>query len=175
MRRSTGILAATRHVAVTLTLALTAGAVQAAPLCAPASAAKDVEAVVRGWFGAFARNDYQAGYGLQASGFYAYDNGQRYDGTTLGELLRTAKASGLKVEWNLGPVDVHAGCDEAWAAWVNKGSAGAPGAVEPVTWLESAGLRYQDGRWRMEFLNSSRVPPPNPSPASQTGRRRQRG
>jgi hypothetical protein len=171
-----------RCLAIPLALAavLAAGAAQAAPqaapICAPASAAKDVEAVVRGWFGAFGRNDYQAGYALQAPGFYAYDNGQRYDGTTLGELLRTAKASGLKVEWNIGAVDVHAGCDEAWAAWVNKGSAGAPGAVEPVTWLESAGLRYQDGHWRMEFLNSSRVPPPNQSPASQPARgRHQRG
>jgi hypothetical protein len=166
-----------RRVAVTLALAaaLTAGAAQAAPVCAPAGAAKDVEAVVRGWFSAFERNDYPAGLALQTPGFYAYDNGHRLDGAALGDLLRTAKAAGFKVEWNIGPVDVHPGCDEAWAAWVNKGSAGASGAVEPVTWLESAGLRYLDGHWRMEFLNSSRVPPPNQAPAAEPGRRRQRG
>ena len=170
------------HVVITLALAaaLTAGAARAAPqatpVCAPVNAAKDVEAVVRGWFGAFGRNDYPAGYALQAPGFYTYDNGQRLDGTALGDLLRTAKAAGFKVEWNIGAVDVHAGCDEAWAAWVNKGSSGSSGAVEPVTWLESAGLRYQDGRWRMEFLNSSRVPPPNQNPAAQPARgRHQRG
>jgi hypothetical protein len=136
-----------------------------------------VEAVVRGWFAAFDRNDYPAGYALQAPGFYAYDNGQRYDGTTLGELLRTAKGQGVKVEWNLGAVDVHAGCDEAWAAWVNKGSSGSSGAMQPVTWLESAGLRYQDGHWRMEFLHSGRVPAaPTQSPAAQpTHGRHQRG
>jgi hypothetical protein len=138
----------------------TAGAVEAAPRCAPPGAAKDVEAAVRGWFGAFAREDYVAGYALQAPGFYAYDNGKRFDGTALGELLRGAKASGTRVEWNLGDVDVHVGCDQAWAAWVNRGASGKAGAMAPVTWLESAVLSYQDGRWRMAFLHSGRVAPP---------------
>lgn len=173
--------------ALMLAVTLLTGAAQAAPAatpavapaatiaCAPASAPKDVEAVVRGWFGAFERNDYQGAFALQTPGFYAFDNGQRFDGTVLGELLRAAKASGTRVEWNLGAIDVHAGCDEAWAAWVNKGAAGGPGALAPVTWLESAGLRYQDGHWRMEFLNSGRVPPPNQNNASQPGQgRRQR-
>ncbi|WP_293385603.1 nuclear transport factor 2 family protein [Phenylobacterium sp.] len=148
-----------------LTLALVvcavAGVARAAPTCAPRGASKDVEAVVRGWFGAFARDDYAAGYALQAPGFYAYDNGKRFDGTALGELLRGAKASGTRVEWNIGKVDVHLSCDLAWAAWVNTGASGkAGGAMAPVTWLESAVLRYQDGRWRMEFLHSGRVAPP---------------
>ena len=136
-----------------------AGAVEAAPKCAPPGAAKDVEATVRGWFGAFAHDDYAAGYALQTPGFYAYDNGKRFDGTALGELLRGAKASGTRVEWNLGTVDVHLGCDQAWAAWVNTGASGKAGAMAPVTWLESAVLSYRDGRWRMAFLHSGRVAP----------------
>ena len=138
----------------------TAGAVEAAPRCAPPGAAKDVEAAVRGWFSAFAREDYAAGYGLQAPGFYAYDGGKRYDGTALGELLRGAKASGRRVEWNLHDMDVHVACNEAWAAWVNTGAAGKAGAMQPVAWLESMVLRYADGRWRVEFLHSDRVREP---------------
>jgi hypothetical protein len=143
-----------------LAIGLTASAAHAASKCAAPGAAKDVEAAVRGWFGAFARDDYAAGYALQTPGFYAFDNGKRFDGTALGELLRGAKASGTRVEWNLGDVDVHVGCDQAWAAWVNKGASGKAGAMAPVTWLESAVLRYEGGRWRMEFLHSGRVAPP---------------
>ena len=88
----------------------------------------------------------RAGYALQAPGFYAYDGGERYDGTALGELLRGVKAEGTRVEWNLHDVDVHVACDQAWAAWVNSGAGGKPGAMQPVTWLESMVLRYQAGR-----------------------------
>jgi hypothetical protein len=146
--------------ALALAAALAAGSAQAAPSCAPPGAAKDVEAAVRGWFGAFARDDYSAGYALQTPGFYAYDNGKRFDGTALGELLRGVKASGARVEWNLGDIDVHVGCDQAWAAWVNRGASGKAGAMAPVTWLESAVLSYRDGHWRLEFLHSGRVAPP---------------
>lgn len=138
---------------------LLASVAQAAPACAPTGATKDVEAVVRGWFAAFARDDFPAGYALQTPGFYAYDGGKRYDGTALGELVRSAHASGAKIEWNPGDLDVHLACDQAWAAWVNKGAVGKPGAMAPVTWLESAVLGYRDGRWRMEFLHSDRVAP----------------
>jgi hypothetical protein len=144
-----------------LAAALLASSVQAAPACAPPGAAKAVEAAVRGWFAAFAHDDFKTGYGLQAPGFYAYDGGKRYDGPALGELIRGAHASGVRIEWNVGPLDVHPGCDQAWAAWVNNGSVGKPGAMQPVTWLESAVLAYRDGRWRMEFLHSDRVAPPS--------------
>ena len=120
--------------------ALAAGGAQAGPKCARPGAAKDVEAAVRGWFAAFAREDYAAGYALQAPGFYAYDGGKRFNGTELGELLRTAKAAGSRVEWNLHDLDVHVACDQ-----------------QPVTWLESMVLGYADGRWRVEFLHSDRV------------------
>jgi hypothetical protein len=137
--------------------ALAAGCAQAAPSCAPPGAAKDVEAAVRGWFSAFARKDYAAGYALQAPGFYAYDGGERYKGDELGVLLKTAQTGGTRFEWNLHDMDVHLACDQAWAAWVNTGAVGKPGAMQPITWLESMVLRYADGRWRIEFLHSDRA------------------
>jgi hypothetical protein len=147
-----------------LTLALAAGFIaggaHTAPACAPPGAAKDVETAVRGWFGAFVHDDYAAAYALQAQGFYAYDGGERYDGTALGELLRKLKAGGTRLEWRLHDMDVHVACDRAWAAWVNTGAAGTAGAMQPVTWLESMTLRYGGGRWRIEFLHSDRAKTP---------------
>ena len=150
-----------RHAIVVLAAvaALCAGGAGAAPRCAPPGDSKAVEAAVRGWFAAFAREDYAAGYALQAPGFYAYDGGKRYDGAALGELLRGAKAGGVRIEWNLHDVDVHLSCDQAWAAWVNTGAGGNPGAMQPITWLESMVLSYREGRWRIDFLHSDRVQP----------------
>jgi hypothetical protein len=143
-----------------LALVVAGSASAAAPKCAPAGAAKGVEEAVRGWFGAFVRDDYAAGYALQAPGFYAYDGGERYDGTALGELLRKLKAGGTRLEWRLHDMDVHVACDQAWAAWINTGAAGTVGAMQPVTWLESMTLRYEGGRWRIEFLHSDRAKSP---------------
>lgn len=152
MRRAALILSAL--------LALSANAARAAPACAPPGAAREVEAVVRGWFAAMAREDYAAGYALQAKGFYAFDGGRRFDGEALGELLRSLKAGGTHIEWNLHDLDAHVACDQAWASWVNTGASGKAGALQPVTWLESMVLGYADGRWRIEFLHSDRVRPP---------------
>jgi hypothetical protein len=150
MTRPLVALASVLSVAVALPAA-------AAPACAPAGAAKAVDATIRNWFGAFARDDYAAGYALQAPGFYAYDSGKRYDGQALGETLKAIKGSGVKIVWNLGAIDVHVACDQAWAAWIDKGTVGKPGAEQPVTWMESAVLAYRDGAWRIVFLHSGRV------------------
>ena len=135
------------------------GSAQAAPSCAPAGSAPAAEAAVRAWFDAGRRDDLQAMGAVQAADFYAYDGGARFDGLKLGELVRDSHASGMVIEWNLHDMDVHVGCDQAWAAWVNTGAAGKAGAMRPVTWLESAVLTYRDGRWRMAFLHSDRVRP----------------
>ena len=141
-------------VAAALTLAA-AGPSLAAPTCAPAGA----EAARRGWFAAFAHDDYAGGYALQTPGFFAYDGGKRYDGPALGETVKAAKATGVKIVWDLQEMTVREAWDQAWAAWVNRGSSGKPGAEQPVTWLESAAVEYSGGHWRVAFLHSDRVAP----------------
>jgi hypothetical protein len=114
---------------------------------------------VRAFFDAARHDDLAALEKIQAPGFYAYDNGKRFDGLALGELIKGVHASGTRIEWNLHDFDVHVGCDKAWAAWVNTGAAGKADALQPVTWLESAVFAWRDGRWRMEFLHSGRITP----------------
>lgn len=143
-----------------LAIVFCAGAAQAAPACAPKGSEKAVEAAVQAWFDAGRRDDLAGEAALQAPGFYAYDGGKRYQGTALGELVKAAHAAGTRIEWNLHDFDVHAGCDKAWVAWVNTGAAGKAGAMQPVTWLESAVFGWRGGAWRMEFLHSGRTPPP---------------
>jgi hypothetical protein len=139
---------------------LASGAAQAAPACAPAGSDRAVEAAVRAWFDAGRRDELATMAKIQAPGFYAYDGGKKYEGLALGELVKGAHASGVAIEWNLHDFDVHVACDQAWVAWVNTGASGKAGAMQPVTWLESAVFGWQGGAWRMEFLHSARVPPP---------------
>jgi hypothetical protein len=157
MRQWAGLFAAA--VAFALAAPANAGAAQAAPACAPKGSGPAVEAAVRAWFDAGRRDDLAALAKIQAPGFYAYDGGKKYEGLALGELVKGAHASGVKIEWGLHDFDVHLACDQAWVAWINTGAAGKAGALQPVTWLESAVFDWQDGAWRMAFLHSARVPP----------------
>jgi Domain of unknown function (DUF4440) len=143
-----------------LAVLLAASAAYGAPACAPQGSGPAMQAAVQAWFEAARRDDVAGEAALQAPGFYAYDNGKRYEGTSLGELVKSAHAAGARIEWNLHDFDVHVGCDKAWIAWINTGASGKAGAMQPVTWLESAVFGWRGGAWRMEFLHSARVPPP---------------
>lgn len=152
-------------------LLIGAGAAQAAPECAPAGSEKGVEAAAKAWFDAGRRDDLATLGAIQAGGFFAYDNGKRYDGLTLGELVKQAHAGGTQIEWNLHDFDVHLGCEMAWAAWVNTGAVGTRGAMQPVTWLESANFVWVGGAWRMAFLHSERAGGEAAQPQQGQGRR----
>lgn len=86
--------------------------------------------------------------------FYAFDGGKRFDGVSLFALVNDAHKAGKVFVWTVNEPDVHVNGDEAWIAYVNRGSVGA----QPVTWLESAMLRFEGGRWRIAFFHSTRVP-----------------
>ena len=70
-------------------------------------------------------------------GFYAYDAGKRFTAGKLVAVVRGAHAQGVKLQWHLGAIDAHVGCDMAWAAWENRGSVGVPPQITPLSWLEN--------------------------------------
>ena len=89
--------------------------------------------------------------------FYAFDGGDRYDGTALVDFVRTAHAKGVTLNWSIGRLDTQRRCDIAWSAWVNSGSVGTLPELKPVRWLESAVLVHRDGRWKIDFFHSHRA------------------
>jgi hypothetical protein len=94
---------------------------------------------------------------VTTKGFYAFDVGARFPGSTLVEAVTGALAEGREIVWSLGPLDTQVRCDVAWAQWENVGSAGMPGEVKPVRWLESAVLVHEDGTWKLDFFHSQRA------------------
>ena len=142
---------------------LLAGSAQAAPACrvSPGDRAA-VESAVRGFFAALGAEDAAALRRVTAPEFYAFDVGKRFgNAAELAEVVRQGHAQGRVIEWNIGPVDAHVGCDQAWAAWENNGRAGPPSNVTAVRWLESAVLRREGGHWVLVFLHSTRAPTAN--------------
>ena len=117
-----------------------------------------VSRTIHALFAALAKDD-EAGFGaVTSTDFYAYE-GKRVSGPELSAMIRKAHAAGRIYEWNLGPIDIHGGCNVAWATWENHGQVGDATAMKPVTWLESGALRRDGSRWVVDFLHSTRVAP----------------
>ena len=139
---------------------LGANAEAKSPQCAGPAETASVELIVRSFFEALERDDLAAIGRLTTKDFYAFDAGKRFTAGELAALVRDAHLKGVQLNWKLGAIDTNVGCDMAWTAWENHGSAGIPPKLEPVSWLESAVLRRTSAGWRIDFFHSARVPPP---------------
>jgi len=99
--------------------------------------------------------------------FYAYDNGKRFEGDALMELIKQYQTKGYQYIWSVTAPEVHVGCDAAWVTYVNKGSIRQPdGTMTSMTWLESAVMRWEGNAWKVRFLHSTRVPAEQTPPAA---------
>ena len=131
------------------------------PACVRSPRAEaDIDRTVHDFFDALRKDDKAAFQRLTTSSFYSFDVGKRYVGTELVDVVRDAHARGVQLNWSVGPLDTNLGCDVAWSAWENVGSAGVPRDVRPVRWLESAVLIRQNGSWKVDFFHSQRAAVP---------------
>ena len=117
----------------------------------------DIDRTIQALFDALRSEDTAAFQRLTTSSFYAFDVGKRYVGTELVNVVKNAHGRGVQLNWSVGPLDTDVGCNVAWSAWENVGSAGIPPDVRPVRWLESAVLVRQNGDWKVDFFHSQRA------------------
>jgi ketosteroid isomerase-like protein len=135
-----------------------------APSAAGSSA--DVGAVrdaVQGMYAAAAARDFEAARRFFAPGFYIFDLGVRYDGDAILAQIERGQEAGATYRWEVTEPEVGFAGDMAWIAYVNRGGITNDGVEAPVTWLESAVLRYDAGRWLIVFMHSTRAPATSPS------------
>lgn len=116
-----------------------------------------IDATVRAFYDALRAQDKAAFKRVTTASFYSFDVGKRYAGTELVDLVADARARGVQLNWSVGPLDTHLGCNMAWSTWDNVGSAGVPPNVMPVRWLESAVLVPENGAWKIDFFHSTRA------------------
>ena len=89
-----------------------------------ASDVAGIGVTIRSFFDALRKDDAVAFQRLTTPSFYAFDVGKRFEGTELSSLVRDAHTRGVRLNWNIGKMDTRIGCDMAWVAWENVGSAG---------------------------------------------------
>lgn len=127
--------------------------------CAPTDAAMQISATVRGLYAAAASEDMASWVKLTSPDFFAYDIGQRFNGTGLFDFIKAAHKAGRKFEWNIEDMEIHFDCNWAWTNHVNRGSVTDANGTQPVSWVESAVLTWRQGEWRVVFMHSTRAPP----------------
>ncbi|WP_421737123.1 nuclear transport factor 2 family protein [Caulobacter sp.] len=148
--------------AAALTL-MTAGMASAAtPACqASPKDGEQVRTTIHALYDALAKDDDEALDRLLAPSFHAFETGKRFDKAELTGLIKESHDRGVVYEWAPGDIEVQTRCGLAWAAWENHGAVGTTAEMKPVTWLESAALHRQAGRWVIDFLHATRVPAVN--------------
>jgi len=138
-------------------------AAQAGAVCPPpVSAEADVTATMTAMYAAAKADDLEGFHAVTTPDFYAFENGKRFDGDALMQLIKTAHAGGTRYEWSVTQPKVEADCGMALITYVNVGSITVNGVPQAMSWLESAELRFEGGRWRIHFFSSTRVPQPQP-------------
>ncbi len=144
--------------------ALFAAGVGATPAsaCAPADPAP-VANTLRTLYAAAMSGDAAGMQAVFAPGFYAFDGGRRFDGAGMVALVKGVQANGRTAVWTVNDPDVHITCNTARIAYVNRGAFTDASGTTPITWLESADLVFEGGRWRIAFFHSTRAGPPPPA------------
>jgi len=151
----------TKHLALFVTTVLLLSppiAVRAANQSEQSADQLQVTETIRSFFAAAKADDLDKLHAITAPDFYAYDAGGRFTRDALMELIKAAHAAGNVYVWTVNEPDVHISGDNAWIAYVNRGSIKDASGTKDVTWLESAVLQKENGIWRIHFFHSTRAP-----------------
>ena len=129
----------------------------------PADDAREVEALLRGWYDASEKHDSAAWTDVLLPSFFIFEDTTVYDKPTLTRLVVEGYAQGTD-RARLYDFRTEVSGDVAWTSFRNDEvwtpNGGKPEA--PRRFMESAVFRRVDGRWLMERYHATRI---NRSPA----------
>jgi ketosteroid isomerase-like protein len=126
---------------------------------ARAASSPDVIAdTMRAMFAALAVDDVKKLREILTDDFYAFDGGHRLNAGKLFSYVKSKHAAGTTFVWSVIDTHTHIAGDLASITYTNRGSISDPSGSVPMTWLEAAILRFENGRWRVEFIDSTRTP-----------------
>jgi ketosteroid isomerase-like protein len=128
------------------------------PQRSPEADRAKVIATMESMFAAATNDDLDKWHAVATPDFYAFDNGKRFEGDALMELMKTLHGQGRTYRWKVTEPEVHINRDIAWITYVNQGSMQDATGSKDMTWLESSVLQKKNGGWRIQFFHSTRVP-----------------
>jgi ketosteroid isomerase-like protein len=92
--------------------------------------------------------------------FYIFDGGKRFNAAEVMAIFKAQHLAGKRYEWNVTEPDIHISGNTAWIAYVNDGSISDASGTVHQQWLESGFFEKHAGTWKVVFMQSTRVPPP---------------
>jgi ketosteroid isomerase-like protein len=92
--------------------------------------------------------------------FYIFDGGRRFNAEQVRAIFKAQHLAGKRYEWNVTEPDIHISGNTAWIAYVNDGSISDASGTVHQQWLESGFFEKHAGTWKVVFMQSTRVPPP---------------
>jgi hypothetical protein len=118
---------------------------------------QSVVASVEIMFKSIGADDVKCFKSVTTSGFYLFDAGSRFDGTSILGMVQQLKAAGTTFDWNVTEPDVHIDGNSAWIAYVDRGSMIEPSCSRSMEWLESVFLIKDASTWKLAFMQSTPV------------------
>ena len=139
-------------------MGITTMALLVGPTTAPSTDSAAVIHAMESMYRAAAGDDLALFHTVADPEFVAFDNGQRFDGDALMQLIRSLHAAGKVYVWRITEPRVEVFGDTALITYLNRGSVSDESGKKELSWLESAVLRKEHGAWRIRFFHSTRVP-----------------
>jgi ketosteroid isomerase-like protein len=126
---------------------------------------QDIVDTVANVFRAVAADDLAAFKALVRDDFFIHENGQRFDGQGIFDLIVNAQRAGAVFEWEVTEPTTQVQGDLATIAYTNQGGVTRDGERTAVTWLETAVLTRTKAsqQWQVAYMTSMRTAAP-PAP-----------
>jgi ketosteroid isomerase-like protein len=119
----------------------------------------EVVKTVRSFFNALQRANDADFEATVTPDFYSFEGGMRFSEQQLLQFIKAQRSAGRSYKWSVQDADVHVSGEDAWIAYLNRGSISDSSGAKDQAWLESAFLKKEGTGWRIAFLHSTRVPP----------------
>lgn len=113
---------------------------------------------MRQMFDALAVDDQAALTKVLAANFYAFDGGHEMNAADLFKYVKWRHDTGTTYKWSITEPKVHISGKLATITYKNRGSIADASGIVAMTWLEAAILHFENGRWHIEFVDSTRTP-----------------
>ncbi len=145
-----------RNLAIILILFMSGG-------CSQKECRKDdpniINKIIVDYFNAISGKDYERLFELSTSDFVLFENGAIWNNDSLIQAVKKKYMlmPDSKMSYRFENFDTKVDCNSARSVYLNIGTRVLPDTTIYYNWLESATFTKEAGKWKLEFLHSTRL------------------
>jgi hypothetical protein len=120
---------------------------------------KEIDQIIVDYFKAISDNEFDKLYKLSTSDFILYENGVIWNNDSLIQAVkkRLSLTPDSKTTYRFENFNTKVDCNSARTDYLNIGKRELRDTTFTIRWLESATFVKEDGKWKLEFLHSTRL------------------